>query len=138
MLENFFIRCQSRKSRGNLGEILEYFEFFKYFVEKIVEKNRKSRRKKYFRKNNFRFAGKKMRCGMCLSTHRASLKKVWERFYVAEFFYPLSNSHCVHTYRGKSEISGPRRACSHRKCAFGANNVTMSLIDKQIPVNSGI
>ena len=37
MLENFFIRCQSRKSRENLGEILEYFEFFKYFVEKIVD-----------------------------------------------------------------------------------------------------
>ena len=35
-----------------------------------------------------------MRCGMWLSTHRASVKKVWERFYVAEFFYPLSNSHC--------------------------------------------
>ena len=31
---------------------------------------------------------------MCLSTHRASLKKVWERFYVGEIFYPLSKCHC--------------------------------------------
>ena len=38
----FFIRCQSRKSRENLGEILEYFEFFKYFVVKIIEKNREN------------------------------------------------------------------------------------------------
>ena len=32
---------------------------------------------------------------MCLSTHRASVKKVWERFYVGEKNYPLSKSHCV-------------------------------------------
>ena len=32
---------------------------------------------------------------MCLSTHRASVKKVWERFYVGDFFYLLSKSHCV-------------------------------------------
>ena len=122
ILEIFFIRCQSRKSRENLGEILEYFEFFKYFEEKIEEKIEKSRRKNIFRKNIFRFVTRKMRCGMCLSTHRATLKKVWKKLYVGQFFYPLSNSHCVYVYirRGKSEISGPRRACSHRKCAFGA------------------
>ena len=48
MLEKFFIRCQSRKSRENLGEILEYFEFFKYFVEKIVEKIKKIVGKTFF------------------------------------------------------------------------------------------
>ena len=53
MLENFFIRCQSRKSRENLGEILEYFEFFKYFDEKSSKKNRKSRRKNIFEKMFF-------------------------------------------------------------------------------------
>ena len=53
MLEIFFIRCQSRKSRENLGEILEYFEFFKYFVEKIVGKKSKIPSEKIFSKKYF-------------------------------------------------------------------------------------
>ena len=65
---------------------------------------------------------------MCLSTHRTSLEKVWEHFYVAEFFIRSQTATVTYSIpRGKSEISGPRRACSHRKCAFGATTVHAGL-----------
>ena len=89
------------KSGGNSrkSKIFKIFKIFRIF-------RWKNRRKivDFFWKFIFRFGARKMRCGMCLSTHRASLKKVWETFYVGEIFYPLSKSKIEGKSGGNSRI----------------------------------
>ena len=108
------------KIEGKSGGNSRIFWNFQIFRGKNRRKNRGEIVEKiFFGKIFFGFVTRKMRCGMWLSTHRASVEKVWERFYVAEFFYPLSKSHWVYTARKVWDFWS-RRACSHRKCAFGA------------------
>ena len=86
------------KSGGNSRKS-KNFKIFRIFRWKNRRKNRR-----FFWKFIFRFGARKMRCGMCLSTHRASFKKVWERFYVGEIFYPLSKSKIEGKSGGNSRI----------------------------------
>ena len=104
MLENF-LSAVKVENRGKIwGKFSNILNFSNISLKKSSEKNRKSRRKNIFIKFIFRFGARKMRCGMCLSTHRASFKKVWERFYVGEFFYPLSKSKTEGKSEGNSRI----------------------------------